>query len=527
MKKLHYSRLKPIAAALSAFALLAVAPAASASNMELLLERLHKKGVLSEAEYKEMLDMARAEKQQAAKDKPNDSAAPIAQSKNDNAVIGKWKNGLTFESADGEHAISLTGRAHIDYRDNSNKFASNYDRDTTTLADNFELRRAQLGVKGYVYRDISYEVVGNLVGSNTNNVDTAWINLGYFKPVQLRLGRFTQPFNLEEIGGSNASDFLENSYVNQLAPSKRIGAMLHGDVMKGLNYGVAVFQDGFNETTNETAKGKQVAGRIAINPAELAGWKNSVLHLGVSAVDGKYNITPATTSQTSGAASSTQTRGTVVAFRTDARGLANVYRAQLAGDALGTATYGGASNTDAEVDRNMIGVELAAAYGPLKLQSEWSKANFDARHLNTGSFVQGDVRAYYAQALWNITGESWADAYKSGAFGGIAPKSNFKPGSGLGAWQIGLRYDKYDASDIRISNGNAAAGTAREQNSDVGHTWTLGLNWILNPNARFMLNYSRTKFNTPVTPIDVTLRPGQTNTSDEEKVISLRGQIAF
>lgn len=520
-------KLKPIASALAIAALLLASGApAQAANMDLLLERLYKKGVLSEVEYKEMRELARAETQQAAQEK---AAAPVAApaAPSANAVIGKWKNAITLESADGEHAIGLTGRVHFDYRDNSNKFARNYDRDTTTLSDNFELRRAQLGVKGYFYKDIGYEFVGNLVGSSTNTVDSAWVNLGYLKQAQLRFGRFTQPFNLEEIGGSNATDFLENSYVNQLTPGKRLGAMVHGDAVKGINYGLAVFQDGFNETTNETAKGKQAAGRVAINVAELANWKNSVLHLGFAGVSGDYNVTPATSSQTSSAASSTQTRGTIIAFRTDARGLANIYRAQLAGDALGTATYSGASNTDAEVSRNQQGFELAAAYGPVKLQGEWTKAHFDASHANTGSFVRGDVRAYYAQALWNITGESWSDAYKSGAFGGIAPKSNFKPGSGLGAWQIGLRYDKYDASDIRVGNGTAAAGTAREQNADVGHTLTLGVNWILNPNTRFMLNYSRTKFSTPVTPIDVTLLPGQTNTSNEEKVISVRGQVAF
>jgi phosphate-selective porin OprO/OprP len=369
-------------------------------------------------------------------------------------------------------------------------------------------------------------VIGSFVGSNTNTIDTAQINLGYFKPAQLRVGRFTQPFNLEEIGGSNASDFLESSYVNQLSPAKKLGAMIHGQPVKGLNYGVSVFQEGFSETTNETAKGKQVAGRAALNISELAGWKNSVIHLGVAGTSGKYNITPASSSQTSSAASTT-TRGTVVGFRTAGRGLTNIYRAQLAGDALSTATYSGSSNTDAVVDRALQGAEIAATYGPVKLQGEWAKSKLDGTHNATGSFVRGDVRAYYGQVVWNITGENWSDAYKGGAFGGITPNANFNPGGGLGGWQLGLRYSKYDASRIEIGNGTAAAGAAREQNSDIANTVTLGLNWILNPNARIMLNYDKTKFNTPVTPVDVTLLPGQTNTASDEKMISVRGQVAF
>lgn len=502
--------------------LLAITTPVNASNMEVLLERLHKKGVLTTEEYNEMRDMASAERQQAAKQQA--AATPVATGKED--VVGKWKNALSWESGDGQHAVGLTGRMHFDYRDNSNSFAKNYDRDTSSLANNYELRRARLGVKGYFYKDIGYEVVGNFVGSSTNTIDTALINLGYFKPVQLSIGRFKQPFSLEEIGSSNAIDFIERSYVNQLSPSKKLGAMLHGQPVKGLNYGISVFQEGFNETTNETARGKQVAGRATLNIAELAGWKDSVMHLGLAGTAGDYNLTPTTSSQSSAAASTT-TRGTVVGFRTAARGLTNIYRAQLAGDALTTATYSGSSNTDAEVNRKLQGMELAAAYGPVKFQGEWAKAKIDGRHAATGSFVRGDVRAYYGQVVWNITGESWSNAYRAGAFGGIAPKTNFNPGSGIGAWQLGLRYAKYDASGINIGNGTAAAGAAREQNSDIGNTLTLGLNWILNPNTRIMLSYDRTRFNTPITPVDVTLLAGQTNTASDEKVVSIRGQVAF
>lgn len=522
MRPSSFSRKELLAASSIAAALIALAGPAEASNMELLLERLHKKGVLTAEEFKEMREMARSEIQQAAKEK----TAPPAVSADTGNVVSKWKNSLGWESSDGQHAVALTGRMHYDYRNNDNDFAKNWDRDTASLANNFELRRAQLGLKGYFFKDIGYEVVGSFVGSNTNTIDTAYLNLGYFKPVQVRAGRFTQPFNLEEISGSNASDFMESSYVNQLSPAKKLGAMLHGQPLKGVNYAVSTFQEGFSETTNETAEGKQFAGRLAINFADLANWKNSVAHVGLARTSGEYNLTPTSSSQTS-AAASTATRGTVVGFRTAGRGLTNIYRAQLAGDALTTATYSGASNTDAKIDRTLNGIELATAYGPFKFQAEKAKLEVDGLHNNTGSFVRGNVRTYYGQVVWNMTGENWSDAYKGGAFGGIAPKANFNPGGGLGAWQFGLRYSKYDASGIQVGNGTAAAGTAREQNSDVGHTVTLGVNWILNPNARIMLNYDRTKFKSPVTPVDVALLPGQTNTASEEKMISLRGQVAF
>jgi hypothetical protein len=42
-----------------------------------------------------------------------------------------------------------------------------------------------------------------------------------------------------------------------------------------------------------------------------------------------------------------------------------------------------------------------------------------------------------------------------------------------------------------------------------------------------MLNYDRTRFNSPVTPVDVSLLPGQTNTANDERMLSIRGQVAF
>ena len=518
------SILKPVALAVCVLS----ASAANASNIEYLLDRLYKKGVLTEREYKEMKDMAAEEAAatDATATATTKAAKESAQAAKSNAVV-RYKNGLTIESADGQHAIGLTGRVHFDYRNNSNSFAQNFDRDTSSLADNFEVRRARIGLKGYVFKDVSYEVVGNLVGSDTNTVDTAWINFGQFKAAQLRFGRSKQPFNLEELTSSNNIDFLERSYVNQLSPGKKHSISLHGDPIKGVNYGLSVFQEGFSEATNETGDGKQYAARIAVDAAHLAGIPNAVLHFGAAATNGKYATTPATSSQTSSAASSTQTRATIVGFRTDARGLTNIYRAQLAGDPIGTAVYSGLSNTVAEVDRELRGLEFAGAYGPFKLQTEWATSDIDARHRNTASFVSGKVKASYAAFVWNITGENWAPAYKSGAFGAITPNSNFDMNGGKGAWQAGVRFSKYDATNIQVGTGTSAAGTAREQNSDKAKTMTVGLNWILNPNTRVMFNYAKTKFNTPVTPIDVALQPGQTNTGTEEKIFSIRTQLAF
>lgn len=42
--------------------------------------------------------------------------------------------------------------------------------------------------------------------------------------------------------------------------------------------------------------------------------------------------------------------------------------------------------------------------------------------------MRGKVKTYYVSALWNITGEKWASAYKGGKFGGLKPNNNFSSG---------------------------------------------------------------------------------------------------
>jgi len=120
--------------------------------------------------------------------------------------------------------------------------------------------------------------------------------------------------------------------------------------------------------------------------------------------------------------------------------------------------------------------------------------------------------------MYNVTGEKWSDSYKTGAFSGLKPNSNFTANGGTGAWQVGLRYSMFDVTDVvQVGTNN------RTQNSPKANTTTVGINWLLNPNARVMLNYARTKFNEAVTPLDVTT----TSSGLDENVISLRTQINF
>jgi phosphate-selective porin OprO/OprP len=458
-------------------------------------------------------------------------------------------SGFELMSAHGQSTVNLYGQFHFDMRFIDNGLNTVSDKDAASGADHFEVRRGRLGITGTLLKNIDFELITNTLGSNANLIHRAYINYSFNKEGQIRVGRFKQPFSLEEMSSANGLDFMERSYGNQLSPSHRLGAMIHGEPAKGFTYGVSVYQDGSNEISNTENIGALGAVRATVNLAELRGIKDTILHFGVGLDKGKYQTTPTVSSDT-GETISGLTRGTVLAFRSENRGMANVYRAQISGDTINP-TFSGMANNVANISKELKGLEVALATGPWKFQTEYVDAAYSAEALNhntdtslSAAGLKGtatlDVTAKtnYHEFLYNMTGENWSSAYKSGAFGSVKPKSNFG-GGGTGAWQVGWRVSSYKVGE---PSGTALAGsgvsktntttfgtintnTSRGENSATATTNTLGLNWILNPNARVMFNYAETKFGTKVTYLSTTAT--DVGFTDKEKLFSVRTQLSF
>jgi hypothetical protein len=107
---------------------------------------------------------------------------------------------------------------------------------------------------------------------------------------------------------------MERSYGNQMVPGKRLGAMVHGEPMKGLMYGVSIYQDGFNENTNQSSIGSKAAARLTLNLAEMNDIKDTVLHIGAGYTGGESTVVPTNSGNTQSAADTT-TRATIVSLR--------------------------------------------------------------------------------------------------------------------------------------------------------------------------------------------------------------------
>ena len=139
-----------------------------------------------------------------------------------------------------------------------------------------------------------------------------------------------------------------------------------------------------------------------------------------------------------------------------------------------------------------------------------------------------DISAWYVNASYMLTGESYASSYKGGAMDRMSPKADFLGlGSpGWGAWEIGVRYSKFDAKDFD-TNSTTVNGLTQLSSNDVD-SYTAGIKWITDPNTRFMLNYVYTDFNKHITgSLADTVTTSGVAAHKNENAINMRAQFDF
>jgi phosphate-selective porin OprO/OprP len=103
--------------------------------------------------------------------------------------------------------------------------------------------------------------------------------------------------------------------------------------------------------------------------------------------------------------------------------------------------------------------------------------------------LKGAIREKIAHSAWQVAG-SIVLTGEAASDGGVRPRANFDFGKGnLGAFQIAARYHALRIDQAAITLGLANAGASREADA-----WTVGLNWYLNPNLKYVFNFERTVF---------------------------------
>lgn len=368
-----------------------------------------------------------------------------------------WKNGLRFDSPDGNFKLQVGGRVVYEWagfhQDDELRNSLGDEQ------DGVQFRTARINLAGTIYKDIFYRLEYDLAGNNGPNGFTDTYlgiqNVPYAGT--LTFGHFKEPFGLEELTGDTYITFAERALPSTFTPSRNAGAMANNAHFGERNKERLTWAAGvFKETDNWPSVNDSDEDRGYAATARVTGlpWYADdgarLLHLGLAyshrnpdgATVNRYQLQPYPESR-------------LALFRwADTEGF-KPFRLQ-----------------DARADDvNLWGAETALVYGPFSLQGEYMRSDVDTTF---GGRLAFD--GYYVQASYFLTGEHRIYKNALGYFDRVAPKNNFNWGKGAGAWELALRYSTVDLNDGGVRGGEES-------------NYTAGLNWYLNPNTRLTLNY--------------------------------------
>ncbi|MFO0901215.1 MAG: porin [Pirellulales bacterium] len=395
----------------------------------------------------------------------------------DTALKAVWNHGWEVQSANKDFRVHVGGRTHFDggwfSADDAVQFGP---RGIGALDDSVNMRRGRLRVDGTMYEVIDwaaeYDFVSHLVGAANPSVPAPaptdlWVTFTHLPWVgNFRVGNQKDPIELEHLTSSRWLDFMERSPMFDA---------FYGRFTNGFVPGLQLF----NCTENERATWA------------VGVFKNTTNPFGFGVGDGDYMI---------------EGRGTVLPiYDADGRylwhlGLSGSHRDLLDGQtrfvARGSVRNGPPGPFNAVFadtgfikaeSTNIVNAENLVIWGPWTVQAEYSAVWVtDAAYPAGGAGTPlGTVyfQGTYVEALYFLTGENRPYNRKTGVVDRIIPYENFAfvkgtkgPLFSRGAWQVGARYAMLDLNNAGIVGG-------------LLHDYTLGLNWLLNPNMKFQWNY--------------------------------------
>ncbi len=353
-----------------------------------------------------------------------------------------WKEGIRLETPPNENGIQpfklrISGRLQNDW------FWGDGDSDLDTVAsteDGVEFRRARIAILGTIYEHFLFNAEFGF-GSELeyNDVFVGAQDIPYAGRV--RIGRYKEFGSLDELTSDNDMMFIERALPNAFAPGRNIGLGVDNAFFDDrMTVGLGMFKDandvGFNANDDYA-----FTGRLTGVPWRSEDGSNLV-HFGVW--------------------------GTIRGTESDDYRVRERPEIHLAPRFIDTFDDIGAID-----GLSVFGVEAGLTYDRVSAMGEYTMQTMDRPGASTlmfwgaygqvGVFLTDDHRPYKA-------GE--------GVFDKVKPKRNVAWGKerGWGAWEAVFRYSHLDLDD-----GGVNAGTQ----DDI----TVGLNWFLNPNLRWSLNY--------------------------------------
>jgi phosphate-selective porin OprO/OprP len=420
-------------------------------------------------------------------------------------TIPSLPNGkMSMATADGRFSANVRAIIMFDagkYFQKDNLSPATVGRD---LNDGTNFRRARFGIDGKLFKDFDYAIIyefGGSGGEDAGHIQEIWAQYTGWKPWKIRLGAFEPNIGLEAAVSTGQMMLLERPSPaevarNVAAGDSRSALQIYGNGTWGAgDAGIATrwFVSGavtgntvgtINSTGSSTAQpfDEQTAiiGRFALAPFASNDWQ---LHFGVN---GQYVFMP---NDTTGPAGGLNPRY-LVQLRD---------RPELRLDGTRLVDTGAIDARHVSV----IGGEFAATVRNFALESEYFGYHIDRRNATNPLIPPGnpDFHGWYVQAAWVLTGEPRPYNPAEGRIDAPKMNYNFNPSAGTwGSFELVARYSDLDLNYHDCGAGHAIPGTPGAACFDAirggeQKISTFGVNWYLNPDMRFMLDYQHVDVN--------------------------------
>lgn len=484
-----------------------------------------------------------------------------AAKKKETPIVNVGEKGFGLQSADGQFALKLRGVLQADYRSfgrgandvrnrsdarggNLNPVTGFHDANDTWLG-----RRIRPIVEGTVLGKYDFRITPDFANGSAA-VQDAYIDARLDPAFKVRIGKYKPFVGLERLQGATDIKFVERSYVsNNILPNRDLGISAYGDVFDsklnyalGLNNGVV---DGGNTSTGAEWNGnKEFTGRLFATPFKDSNTLLAGLGFGLGATytnaTGEKNLNFTDTTAADGTRNGLPayvTESQQVFFRYSPAAIADGKRFRFTPQAN---YYAGSLGIIAEYARVEQGVSLAGGGSPAA-----GGAVTTVPSVLPGSKKTLRHNAWEIAASYLLTGE---DASSKG----VKPKQYFDlDKGGRGAWELVGRYSEMnlDANTFNNSSGILAKQTSADTvptlaeayadptfSAKKAKTWTVGVNWYLNQNAKVVLNYAQTSFDggaasgaafTGATSNSYNAATNRVANRPDERALLARFQIAF
>jgi phosphate-selective porin OprO/OprP len=439
---------KPLrATALAALALPLGAPAQEPTLQELLQR-------LEEQEQKILVLERKLEIQ-------DETAASARES---TAVVSAGPKGFSLKSADGENQLKLRGTLHFDGR-----YLGGDDPGGTF--DSFTATRVRPTIEGTFASIFDFKLMPDF-GQGRTVIQDAYVNARFNPGAQVQVGKFKSPVGLERLQSANDMKWVQRGAPTALAPNRDIGLQLGGELAGGRFSYQAAYLNGSNDGSSSDTfadidlnDDKEYALRLFTQPfAESESFALRGFGIGIA---GTY------TNQVG-----TATQPLLPAFRTP--GQSTFFRFRAAGTTPGTIADG---------ERTRTAPQLYYYVGAFGLIGEFTEVSQEVSRIVPSGLRTGtvDTSAWQLAVSYFLTGEE-------ASYRGFTPKSRFSlEDATSGAWEVKARVQSLSVDDGAFAGGADSFAdplvSARQADS-----WGVGLNWYLNENVKWLLDYDHTSF---------------------------------